>query len=211
VKQLVETAVPDSPAKRDDNAAIAEAMTLLRSGGKARERGVRELYDRFFLKFQRYFQRHRIPAAHAEELVQEVFIRVLKGCESYRGEAAPAVWLWTIVRNAMVSYHRARKSDVESDAGEPGENDAPLEQSMEETPPWVRECLARQMKQFGMEHPERAECLSTIVLQDWGIEELAHFLGRSIAATKEYLSQCRKKLRTYLRQCVESEDKYGLR
>ena len=196
-----------------DNQRLADALALLRAGGGARERGVRQLFEAYAGQLRRYFVRHRVLEAEAEELVQEVFIRVLRGCDSYRGEAPPAVWFWTIARNTMISYHRAQRP--EQRAADFDDADG-FEQWLEnqpgaDSPAWLRECLQRQLARFEVDHPQRAECITAVVMRDWGIDELAAFLGRSLAATKEYLSQCRKKLRAYLDECADEEGGYGLR
>jgi len=207
----LEKTILDESSGKADNAAISEALASMRGVGPVREQGVRRLYDRFALKFQRYFVRHRVPLSQAEELVQEVFIRVMKGCDDYRGEAPPTVWLWTIVRNTMVSFHRGKATESASTQASDDETERLLtELPAAYMPSWVQDCLGRQMARFEVEHPERAECISAIVLQDWGVDELAQFLGRSLAATREYVSQCRKKLRSFLHECGEVEGGYGL-
>jgi hypothetical protein len=35
------------------------------------------------------------------------------------------------------------------------------------------------------------------------VEEIGHRIGRTIAATKEYLSQCKKKIQPYIAHCTD--------
>lgn len=195
-------------ARTEDDQAATEALGLLAHGGRMREKGLRLLYERFAGQMERYFLRHRVPTSDAEDLVQEVFIRILRGCENFRGDAPAAVWIWTIARNAMLDHHRSRRAEPLPTDEE--EVDRLLQaQPSHETPAWVRDCLHRQMQRFEVEHPERAECIAAVVLRDWGIDELSEFLGRTLSATKEYLSQCRKKLRAYLEECGEVGGGHG--
>jgi len=46
----------------------------------------------------------------AQDLVQDAFVRALRGFDSYRGENAKA-WLLAIVRNLFLSSAKARRSD----------------------------------------------------------------------------------------------------
>lgn len=46
--------------------------------------------------------------ADAEDLVQEVFLRALKGWPRFRHRSEPRTWLWAITRNVLREYYRAR-------------------------------------------------------------------------------------------------------
>jgi RNA polymerase sigma-70 factor (ECF subfamily) len=50
--------------------------------------------------------------------------------------------------------------------------------------------------------PERALALN-LYLEGTSMDEIAMQIGRSAAATKEYLSQCRKKIKPYIAHCTE--------
>lgn len=47
--------------------------------------------------------------AHAEDLLQEVFLRVVKGAEGYQQHAKLTTWLYTIARNLCVDASRRAK------------------------------------------------------------------------------------------------------
>lgn len=48
----------------------------------------------------------------AEDLVQETFLSGLKGIESFKGEASEKNWLFAILKNKIVDYHRSRASEI---------------------------------------------------------------------------------------------------
>jgi DNA-directed RNA polymerase specialized sigma24 family protein len=50
--------------------------------------------------------------------------------------------------------------------------------------------------------PERAYAL-TLQMEGASIAEISERLGRSLAAAKEYLSQCRKKVQPFVAHCTE--------
>jgi RNA polymerase sigma-70 factor (ECF subfamily) len=60
----------------------------------------------------------------AEDVLQEVFMRVIKGAEAYKRQAKFTTWLYTIARNLCVDQTRRRKHrkhaslDAPIDAGE---------------------------------------------------------------------------------------------
>ena len=85
--------------------------------------------------FERLVARHEKPiwnfirrfvadAATAEDLLQEVFLRVVKSSDEWRGAAKFSTWLFTIARNLTVDHARravhrnAASLDAERDVGE---------------------------------------------------------------------------------------------
>src|SRR5262249_44327303 len=85
--------------------------------------------------FELILARHRKPVfnfilrfvgdpAHSEDLLQEVFLRVIKGAEAYQKQAKFTTWLYTIARNLCVDAARRGKHrggaslDVPMDAGD---------------------------------------------------------------------------------------------
>ena len=51
--------------------------------------------------------------------------------------------------------------------------------------------------------PDRARAIGFLVIEEWSVEDIARALGRTPGATREFLSQCRKKLRPYIEDCLE--------
>lgn len=66
----------------------------------------------------------------------------------------------------------------------------------------VNECMSEGLEDFSAEHPDRYQVLMA-QLDGEDIGSIGRRIGRSVAATKEYLSQCRKKLAPYVEHCTE--------
>lgn len=67
-----------------------------------------------------------------EDLVQEVFIKALKGLPRFEERASPKTWLFSIARRVAIDHERGRK--VESYLPKQMmENDLPLDQTPEES------------------------------------------------------------------------------
>src|SRR6476619_3864018 len=86
--------------------------------------------------FEVLLQRHRKPVYNfilryvgdretAEDLLQEAFMRVIKGAEAYKRQAKFTTWLYTIARNLCVDQTRRRKHRKHASL------DAPLDGSEE--------------------------------------------------------------------------------
>jgi len=179
------------------------SLRAIQAGGKERGRGVADLFRAYRGPMLGFFMRNRVDPAEAEDLLQEVFISAVRQADSFRGESRVSTWLWTIARNRLIDHVRARKPETqlddegwmsigESHAQEPAEDRAGIE-----------DCVSRAFQRFARASAERAEALRRVALDGWSIEDLARFLGRTPAATREYLSQCRKRLREFLEPCRE--------
>ncbi len=73
------------------------------------------LFGRWASRVMRYLDRMLRDAASAEELAQEVFVRVFRARESYRPEARFSTWLYRIATNVALNElrrpHRRRPHD----------------------------------------------------------------------------------------------------
>ncbi len=49
--------------------------------------------------------------SQAEDLVQEVFVKALKGSRKYQGRANPKTWLISIARRVAIDEYRKRRAD----------------------------------------------------------------------------------------------------
>ena len=66
-----------------------------------------ELFERYRRTMFTYLLHHTGDAALAEDLLQEVFLRVIRGRRSFRGSAgAFRNWLYTVARNTLIDYRR---------------------------------------------------------------------------------------------------------
>jgi RNA polymerase sigma-70 factor (ECF subfamily) len=88
-----------------------------------------ELYDRYFNKVYNYVRYHVRLADEADDITGKVFEAVLNRFETYdEGKGPVHAWLFTIARNAVIDWARARDKrrevpleDVSERAGgEPG-------------------------------------------------------------------------------------------
>lgn len=193
---------PESPLERD-----RFLLAQIERGGRARESAVAGLYHHYGAAFQRYFERHQADATEAEDLVQEVFIKIVRNAGQFRGDATPSAWLWSIARNTLISHHRgARVEFVDPPGGDEGDDPwnipdsaCPVEVQMDEEA--LMNCIRREFARFADQHADRAQALALVVFHSWQPNEVAQYLGRTAGATREYLSQCRKLLQPFLSHC----------
>jgi len=68
-----------------------------------------ELFERHHVAVFRFLRRMEMPAADAEDLTQEVFVRVLRGLDSYEERQLERAWVFRIARNVWLDHWRARR------------------------------------------------------------------------------------------------------
>ena len=87
-------------------------------------RAFERLVARYEKPIWNFIRRYVRDAATAEDLLQEVFLRVVKSADEWRGAAKFSTWLYTIARNLTVdharrSVHRnAASLDAERNVGD---------------------------------------------------------------------------------------------
>jgi RNA polymerase sigma-70 factor (ECF subfamily) len=82
-------------------------------GGKVEKLAI--LFERHHVALFNYFLRLTGNRPVSEDLVQEVFTRILKYRTTYRGEDRFAVWMYKIARNAHIDFLRRQKETVPLD------------------------------------------------------------------------------------------------
>ena len=129
----------------------------------------------------------------SEDLVQEVFFRMLKYRQTYRTETPFRAWMYQIARNARVDHLRRKRPETSWDPGmspavEPADS---AEQSQEAA--LLRRAL------LGLPEDKR-EVLILSRFQDLRYEEIARMLGCETGTIKTRVHRALKELReVYLR------------
>jgi RNA polymerase sigma factor (sigma-70 family) len=104
-----------SMATTDSNLDDQQSFNLIRQGGKMRDQGVAGLYRKYAGQFRNKFLRQRVSASDAEDIVQEVFIKIVEKRDTYRGDAPLAAWLWRIAHHCMIDHFRSVKKGSPED------------------------------------------------------------------------------------------------
>ena len=190
----------------DDEALIARIVAALRADAAQRRWAVAQLYEKYAGRIQRYMLRG-VTRDEAEPLMHEVFVRVLRHGHTFREDTQRfEAWLWTIARNLLLDTVKGRRSkdhtaaEQEIDFDElPGDGDPLLDLTAGE----LQDCVELGYEQFRSKFPSRAAALSWLVTDQLAIQDIATILGRTNGATRQYLSECRLKLRPFIEHCRE--------
>jgi len=196
-------------------------INLIKRGGSEREEGVNILYKKYARILRAFFFRKTAIQADADDLVQETFIKIVKGCETYKGDAPLSAWIRKVAQNCLIDHLRDKKihpTDHFSDEGwEFLENELDKIGEKDDRASWlltnsnqdpsaggdtIEKCVKRAFAKFASDDQERAEALS-LVVEGYDMKSIASFINRTEGATREYLSQCRKKIEKYMLPCKD--------
>jgi len=182
--------------------------------------GLRVLYDRHRRRVYQLGCRYLNDAAEAEDLVQQVFIKVYENAEKFRGDAKVSTWLYRIAVNAALERRRRRRSigldDVHplgDEALAPTANlDAEVRSGWSHRPAMagadfdadpevsVERRSIHERVSVALEELSPTQRLA-FVLRHWeglSVREIAEVLGAAEGTVKSHLFRARKTLRVEL-------------
>jgi len=176
-------------AEAAPNPDDAELMGRVRSGELDR---LSELFERHHRRLLGFFVRLVRDREAAEDLVQEVFVRLLKYRRTWRDGAEFTPWLFGIARNAAVDHFRGRPREL------PENPDAPEPEAPTEAPDHRVERDERERflhAALGRLRPERREVLMLARFGELRYDRIGELLGCSSGAVKVRVHRALKELR----------------
>ncbi|MBN2245189.1 MAG: RNA polymerase sigma factor [Candidatus Aminicenantes bacterium] len=149
------------------------------------------LFERHHVKLYNFFLRLTWNQGVSEDLVQEVFFRILKYRNTYRAESKFTTWLYQIARNTHIDHLRKVKEEL------PMEEQWVVAVSSESTPEeeveqdqdiqFIRKALARLPL-------KKREILLLSRFQDLKYKEIAELMGCQIGTVKATVHRAMKDL-----------------
>lgn len=178
----------DATAPAGD-ASDTDLMERVRDGETER---LAELFERHHRRLYNFFLRLVRSRAVAEDLVQEVFVRILKYRQTFRPGSEFGPWLFALARNAAADHWRRAPREVASDpeAPEPAA-DLPHPLAGLER----REEHARLAAALARLEPERRELLLLARSGELRYDRIGELLGVSAGAVKVRVHRAMKELR----------------
>ena len=150
----------------------------------------------------RAFLARRVPSGiDADDLLQDVFLRVVRHLGTLRGTERPEAWLFQIARNALRDALRARqRRDSRTDALEidlPAESDSEPVRFAEAA---LAPCLTGMIRRLAEPYRTALELTS---LQGLTQADAAKHAGISVSGMKSRVQRGREQLRQMLVRCCE--------
>jgi len=184
-----------APTLADPRPRVTSSLTddvqLIAACRRGEARGMERLYHQY--KRRVFGMAHRIVGvSDAEEVAQEVFVRVFRGLANFRGDSALSTWIYRLTVNAALSHlaKRGRRHEV----GDDGLTDLPAPPTAERD-----SALAARIEAALEQLP--AGYRAILVLHDvegLSHEECAAILECRVGTCKSQLHKARARMRELL-------------
>lgn len=185
------------------NAALNPDLFLARRAAKSDPRAWEEIVDAYGERIYNLCLRFASTPAEAEDLTQDVFVKLYGHLHQYRGDVPLVAWALRLSRNLCIDHyrhHRLRKqSETMSDEvlrQMPSAEDPQSDVQARERRRLVHRTLA-----------DMPEDLATVVLlrdfQGWSYDELAGYLEVPLGTVKSRLNRARRELVSRLEARLE--------
>jgi len=152
------------------------------------------LFERHHVRLFNFFLRLTASRSSSEDLVQEVFLRILKYRRTYRGDSKFSTWMYQIGRNAHFDHLRARRPEVPLDEiweQESSPQPLPPQQAENEQ---ETDLLARALERLPL---RKREVLLLARMQNLKYQEIARLLACSVESVKVQVHRSLKDLRRH--------------
>jgi RNA polymerase sigma-70 factor (ECF subfamily) len=148
----------------------------------------------------------------AEDLAQNVFLRVYQSADRYQASAKFSTWIFTIARHLCLNEirRRARHPEDSLESSQSESDDQPARQFQDNrtfSPPqaFLHGELERKIQQAVAELPEKQRLAVTLCQeQELSYEEIAEVLECSLSATKSLIHRGRETLKQKLKPYLQS-------
>ena len=195
------------PSAAIDDTSDAAIMLRVRDGDDS---GFTYLIEKYRKQMIHYMFRMTNNQAVAEELAQEVFLRVYRSRESYRAEAKFTTWLYRIATNLGVNYARDHKHEkaaqnvyLDQPDAETGTTPDVADSRMTAEQNLMRNERLAGIRAHVMALPERQrEAVLMHKYQEMDYREIGAVLKLSESATKSLLFRAYQTLRERLKDYV---------
>ena len=161
------------------------------------------IYRRFHHELMGFVERRVGDPEQAEDIVQEIFVRIQRSLSQLETVGNVRAWLYRITRNAVIDHYRTRRQEQLSSV-DPAD-DPPAEEA-DFTEHEVRAPLVASLGRMLEELPEKYRvALELHELEGLTQEAVARRLSLSVPGAKSRIQRARKQLREEFLACCRFE------
>jgi RNA polymerase sigma-70 factor (ECF subfamily) len=172
------------------------------------------------LAFEKLYQKFKGPIMNfvanmvrnqsvAEELVQEIFLKVYRAREEYLPTAKFSTWFWTIARNTAFDHLRKKRDLLLDDASVPSEESPSLIDQLETPLSNAEMQLVENAENKRLQNcmqeltPKQREATLLRIISELSYEEIASTIGTSLSSVKSLIHRSKQ----VLLECLKKEEK----
>jgi RNA polymerase sigma-70 factor (ECF subfamily) len=190
--------------KQSKRHQATEIIQLFRVGRSDEALVLFEKYE-FRKEFISFAIKKGIEYEDARDLVQKFTIdKLYLQSNSIKNIEFARTWMYSVLNNMVNDQGRILKKTREVPLDEERDQ-SQSPKIMDEKSQTRSGCIQEQLVKFREAEPKRAEILE-FILKGFTTEEIRLIIGRSYGATREFMSQCRKKFRPFIEICNEIEE-----
>lgn len=157
------------------------------------QQAFKKLYERHLPVVYGLCLRLTGSAQQAEEATQEVFIRLWRKLDSFRGDSSFSTWLHRLTTNTTISYLRRQKSWLQRFSDR--EDEQELADKLEYSPPADLSPLLAALPRL----PERARLVFVLhAIEGYRQEQVAEVMGTSVGTVKAQYHKASAQIREWL-------------
>ena len=160
---------------------------------------------KFRKEFIGFVMKTGINYEDASDMVQKFIIdKLYMQSNSIKNIEFARTWMYSVLTNMVKDHGRILKKNREVPLDEKRDQ-SQSSKILEEKGQTRSGCIQEQLVKFREAEPKRAEVIE-FILKGFSTEEIRLILGRSYGATREFMSQCRKKFRPFIEICNKIEE-----
>jgi RNA polymerase sigma factor (sigma-70 family) len=179
-----------------------ELMRIVQAGDFA---PASEIFERYSARMYNFAFRFLRNTEAAEDITQEVFVRMLKYANQFQGDAKLSTWLFSITANLCRDY--LRKHDNKPKEPEEALLMLPTNEISPDRRLEMRENEQRVQKALEMLTPEQREAILLSRYQGLSYAEIAQIAGCSEGAIKTRVFRAMETLKRHLTNGVTGEQR----
>lgn len=137
-------------------------------------------------------------AENAEDILQDVFIKIHKNIHKLKDSKKTASWAYQITRNAIIDFYRKKKNELNGETFSGFEFEKTLPEDIDHTTPNFSKCLVP----FILQLPEKdKDILLKTSFEHISQKEYATINNLSYSTTKSRVQRARKQLNKMFVAC----------
>jgi len=172
---------------------IAEDQTLVEQCLNGQQQAQQDLYQRYVQAMYNVVVRMVNHSADAEDIIQEVFVKVFRNLHTFQGESTLGAWIKRITVNTTLNFIRKEKRNNEVVLAEGIDIPEIIEEL--DTAKYSMAQIHHAIKQL----PERCRVvLSLYLIEGYQHQEIAEILGVTVSTSKTQYRRGRQLLQEIL-------------
>jgi RNA polymerase sigma-70 factor, ECF subfamily len=153
-----------------------------------------------------HFLIYRVGPADAEDLLQEVFIKALKGFNGFKENSSPKTWLFSIARNLAIDESRKKKTKKWADTVPLDTANEPKTDTSPETILDLNESTKSIYQCIQLLKPNYQDVIILRGIKELSVQETASILKWSESKVKSTHHRAKIALHEELRRCFSHEE-----